>query len=115
MWVMVMFDLPTDTKEARSKYRLFRESLLDFGYTMLQFSVYSRAVPSEESAIAQVNRVKALIPDDGEVRMIALTDKQYAKMEVFLEKYALLQKKHQNNSSFFREIKDRALKLLGNS
>jgi len=101
MWVMVMFDLPTDTKEARSKYRLFRESLLDFGYTMLQFSVYSRAVPSEESAIAQVNRVKALIPDDGEVRMLALTDKQYAKMEVFFGKIRAPTEKAPEQLEFF--------------
>jgi CRISPR-associated protein Cas2 len=42
MWIIVMFDLPTDTKEARKAYHEFREELLNDGFTMLQFSVYAR-------------------------------------------------------------------------
>jgi len=86
MWVLVMFDLPTDNAEARKRYRLFRESLLDFGYTMLQYSVYSRSTPSEESAKAHARRVKSILPADGQVRVLALTDKQYSRMEVFYGK-----------------------------
>jgi CRISPR-associated protein Cas2 len=78
-----MFDLPTDTKEARNKYRLFREGLIDMGFTMLQFSVYSRSTASEESAKAQMQRVKAMLPADGQVRVLSLTDRQYGRMEVY--------------------------------
>jgi CRISPR-associated protein Cas2 len=86
MWVLVMFDLPTDTPEARKRYRVFREGLLDFGFTMLQYSVYSRTAPSEESAKAQSQRVKGALPPDGQVRVMILTDKQYSRMEVFYGK-----------------------------
>ena len=41
MWLMVMFDLPTDTPKARRRYRDFRNYLLQDGFDMLQFSVYA--------------------------------------------------------------------------
>lgn len=58
MWIIVMFDLPTDTKHARKAYHEFREELLNDGFTMLQFSVYARHTPSEENAVVHENRVK---------------------------------------------------------
>ena len=37
MWVLVLFDLPTDTKKDRKEYALFRKKLLMDGFTMFQF------------------------------------------------------------------------------
>jgi len=39
MWVIVLFDLPTDSSEARKQYTVFRKHLLDDGFTMMQYSV----------------------------------------------------------------------------
>ncbi len=39
MWIVAMFDLPTDTKKARKDYALFRKHLLEDGFTMMQYSV----------------------------------------------------------------------------
>ena len=50
MWIMVMFDLPVDTKQARRQYTLFRKGLLKDGFTRMQFSVYVRHCASEENA-----------------------------------------------------------------
>ena len=50
MWVIAMFDLPTDTPAARKSYTRFRKDLLDDGFTMMQFSVYSRHCASIENA-----------------------------------------------------------------
>lgn len=83
MWVFAMFDLPTDTKEARRAYTDFRQSLLKDGFAMLQFSVYARHCPSEENALVHAQRVKSWLPPDGEVRVITLTDKQFERMLVF--------------------------------
>jgi CRISPR-associated protein Cas2 len=41
-WLIVLFDLPTDTKEERYQATRFRNRLLDLGYLMLQYSVYAR-------------------------------------------------------------------------
>lgn len=42
MWVIAMFDLPTDTPKARKAYARFRKDLLSDGFTMMQYSVYIR-------------------------------------------------------------------------
>jgi CRISPR-associated protein Cas2 len=83
MWILVMFDLPTDTKKARRDYALFRKHLLGDGFTMMQFSVYARPTPSKENAQVHVMRVRTHLPPDGEVRIIAITDKQFERMQVF--------------------------------
>lgn len=86
MWVLTMFDLPTDTKKARRQYALFRKALLTDGFTMLQYSVYARHCPSKENAQVHISRIRAQIPPDGEVRVLSITDKQFERMLVFLGK-----------------------------
>lgn len=53
---------------------------------MLQLSVYARYLPSEEAAEAHRRTVRAVVPPLGQVRLIALTDHQFGKMEVFYGK-----------------------------
>ncbi|MCD6357004.1 MAG: CRISPR-associated endonuclease Cas2 [Thermoproteales archaeon] len=86
MWLFVMFDLPTDTKEARKNYADFRKSLISNGFSMLQFSVYARYFSSEESSKIYRKRIRAIIPPSGQVRLITVTDRQFGKMEVFYGK-----------------------------
>jgi len=84
MWVFAMFDLPVDDRRARREYTRFRNSLLAEGFSMLQFSVYARYCPSEEATLAYRRRLRKALPPEGEVRLLAVTDRQFAKMEVFL-------------------------------
>ena len=86
MWVIVLFDLPTDTSEARKQYTNFRKSLLDDGFRMMQYSVYIRHSASDENALVHAKRIKSSLPPDGEVRIIQITDKQFGKIEVFYGK-----------------------------
>jgi CRISPR-associated protein Cas2 len=83
MWVIVMFDLPVDTSEARREYALFRKSLLEDGYQMFQYSVYGRCCISHEKAEVVQTRVAANLPPDGEVRVLQITDKQLEQMKIF--------------------------------
>jgi CRISPR-associated protein Cas2 len=83
MWVVVLFDLPVDTKTARRAYARFRKKLVQDGFTMLQYSVYGRHCPSEENAGVHTQRVETAIPPDGEVRVLTVTDKQFERMRVF--------------------------------
>ena len=83
MWVIVLFDLPTDTKKARRQYTLFRKTLLKDGFTMLQYSVYARHSSSIENSRVHSERVKSMLPPEGEVRIIHLTDKQFARIEIY--------------------------------
>ena len=83
MWLLAMFDLPTDTKKARKDYTRFRKVLIKDGFTMMQYSVYIRHCASEENASVHDGRVVASLPPDGEVRLLRITDKQYERMRVF--------------------------------
>ena len=51
MWVLVFFDLPTDTKKERKVAADFRKALLQDGFVMFQFSIYIRHCPSVENAL----------------------------------------------------------------
>jgi len=83
MWLIAMFDLPVETMENRRDYTRFRKALLKDGFMMLQFSVYARFIPSEEAAETHRRTIKSCIPPLGQVRLLAITDIQFAKMEVF--------------------------------
>ncbi|MBI1338353.1 MAG: CRISPR-associated endonuclease Cas2 [Phycisphaera sp.] len=83
MWVVTMFDLPVDTKKARRAYAQFRKKLIQDGFARMQFSVYIRHCASEENALIHTTRVQNSVPDDGEVRVLTITDKQFARMRVF--------------------------------
>lgn len=81
-----MFDLPVDTKAARKAYAQFRKALLKDGFQRMQYSVYIRHCPSDENAAVHVQRVQEALPDDGEVRIVTITDKQFERMRIFLGK-----------------------------
>lgn len=78
MWSLVMFDLPVTTKEQRRQATQFRKLLLDSGYAMLQFSVYVRYLPTGTHNHGTINRIKRGLPDGGEVRIVHITDRQWA-------------------------------------
>lgn len=101
MWVIVMFDLPVDTKAARKAAHDFRESLLSNGFLKLQYSVYARHCPSDENAVVHESRVKLSLPADGEVRLIKITDKQFERMRVFHGKIRKPTEKAPEQVSFF--------------
>lgn len=86
VWIIVLFDLPTDTKAARRQYSQFRKSLLINSFTMMQYSVYMRHCASDENAAVHVKRVKGTLPPNGEVRIIKITDQQFGRIEVYYGK-----------------------------
>ncbi|MBD5266070.1 MAG: CRISPR-associated endonuclease Cas2 [Bacteroides sp.] len=83
MWVMVFFDLPTDTKKRRKAYTKFRKDIMGDGFTMFQFSIYIRHCLSKENADVHIKRVKRFIPDEGCVGILCITDKQFGSIELF--------------------------------
>lgn len=86
MWVMVLFDLPTDTKTDRKNYIQFRKSLLKDGFDMFQFSMYLRHCPSRENSDVHVKRVKSVLPPKGHIGILRITDKQFGEMEIYYGK-----------------------------
>ncbi|MDL2323516.1 CRISPR-associated endonuclease Cas2 [Bacteroidales bacterium OttesenSCG-928-A17] len=83
MWVLVFFDLPTETKKDRKIYSDFRKKLQVDGFTMFQFSIYLRHCASRENAEVHIKRVKSNLPPKGSVGILCVTDKQFGSMELF--------------------------------
>ena len=83
MWVLVLFDLPTETKKERKVYAQFRKKLISDGFTMFQFSIYLRHCTSAENADTHIRRVKTMLPEFGKVGILRVTDKQFGEMELF--------------------------------
>ncbi|HOY39618.1 MAG: CRISPR-associated endonuclease Cas2 [Bacteroidales bacterium] len=83
MWVIVFFDLPTETKKERKIYADFRKRLLKGGFSMFQFSIYVRHCASYENAIVHATRVKTHLPEKGHVVIMKITDKQFGEMEIY--------------------------------
>ena len=72
MWVMVFFDLPTNTNKEKRAYTIFRKDLMKDGFTMFQLSIYVRHCASRENADVHVKRVKSFMPNSGNVCIIEL-------------------------------------------
>ena len=83
MWIMVFFDLPTESKKDRKAYTRFRKELMKDGFSMFQFSIYIRHCASRENKTVHIKRVKKIIPEKGSIGILAITDKQFGMMEIF--------------------------------
>ena len=86
MWLYVMFDLPVETKVQRKVAARFRKDLLKDGFTMHQFSVYTRHCASNEAATVHIKRIKNMVPDEGIISVLKVTDKQFGDTIRFVGK-----------------------------
>lgn len=82
MRAMVIFDLPVITKKERKLATGFRKALLDDGFEMLQYSVYTRLCPNRDNANMHLSRIKQAAPKTGSIRMIMVTENQYTNMYI---------------------------------
>jgi CRISPR-associated protein Cas2 len=78
VWSLILFDLPVQTKPQRTAATQFRNLLLDLAYTRVQLSVYARFSPSGHSLIPAVRKIKANLPEGGDVQILSVTDHQWA-------------------------------------
>ncbi|MDX3894204.1 CRISPR-associated endonuclease Cas2 [Pusillimonas sp.] len=83
MWMLVMFDLPVLEKAERKAATDFRNTLLDLGFEMSQFSVYVRFCTGPAQVDTYCKRVEAALPSGGKVNIIQFTDKQYERIISF--------------------------------
>lgn len=84
MRLIVFFDLPVVTKQDRKNYAKFRKYLIKNGYLMMQYSVYCKIFANREAAIKHVAILKKNVPNDGQIRILLVTEKQYSKIEIIV-------------------------------
>jgi len=83
VWLFTLFDLPVRTRKQRRAYAQFRKELIARGFMMLQYSVYARYCRSIEASDVHRTHIKAILPPEGQVRLLFVTDHQFGKMDVF--------------------------------
>ena len=84
MRLFVFFDLPVTKKKQRKIAAKFRKALLNEGFVMLQFSVYCRCCRGQDIVNREIRRIKQIVPEEGNVRILQVTDKQYGSMLFFV-------------------------------
>ena len=84
MRILVLFDLPTKTRTERRAYSQFRKFLINDGYDMIQFSIYGRIVANRDAEEKHSARVVANLPPEGSVRVLVVTEKQFASMKILV-------------------------------
>lgn len=84
MRVIVFFDLPVVTGEERRAYVQFRKFLLKSGFMMVQESVYCKLALNGSAVNAIVENVRKNSPNEGLVQLLAVTEKQYSKMDLII-------------------------------
>ena len=85
MWLVIMFDLPTQTKKDRKRYRWLSRYLDKEGFVRLQYSVYAKVFNSLQSANHGKKRMKEFLRTNvkkGNVRMLLFTDAQFGNIEI---------------------------------
>ena len=79
-----MFDLPVKTAAQRKVATKFRKFLVEDGYHMVQFSIYARVCNGTDAVEKHRKRINLHLPDNGSVRLLTVTEKQYQAMEVLV-------------------------------
>ena len=85
MRTLVFFDLPMTTARERKIYTKFRKALIKDGFVMVQESIYSKLFLNLASAQAGKERVRYYAPNKGSVKVLIITERQYASIEDFSE------------------------------
>ena len=80
----MFFDLPVVKSEHRRAYARFRKFLLKNGFMMLQESVYCKLALNGTAANAIISNVHKNKPEEGLVQLLTVTERQYAKMDIFV-------------------------------
>ncbi len=80
MWMIVLFDLPVIEKQERKEATKFRNFLLDNGFGMIQYSIYTKLFSGKDSCEKYYKMIKENLPTEGKVDIITITDKQYGNI-----------------------------------
>lgn len=80
----MFFDLPVKSKNERREATRFRNFLLNDGYHMLQYSVYARVCNGLDAVEKHRSRLKDHLPDNGSVRMLVITEKQFESIDILV-------------------------------
>ena len=71
---------PTNKRGTKAAYTAFRKFLISDGYVLIGAELYMRVVTNRRSADTHLRRMQKKHPDTGIIRVLRLTEKQYASI-----------------------------------
>jgi CRISPR-associated protein Cas2 len=83
MWMMVLFDLPVIEKTERKEAADFRHFLLDNGFSMVQYSIYTKVLSGLDACQKYYNLIERHLPKNGKVDIVTITDRQYENIKSY--------------------------------
>lgn len=89
MRVIVLFDLPQNERQEQKIYRNFVKFLEQEGYIRIQYSIYTKLCIHAVTAKQAVKKVERHSPQDGDVRYLVVSEKQYQGIKSVQSKYSL--------------------------
>lgn len=84
MRLIVFFDLPMKSKKEVRKYSVFRKWLIENGYIMMQYSIYCKIFNNRDACVKHIDILKRYVPKEGQIRIMMITEKQYARIEIIV-------------------------------
>ena len=79
---ILFFDLPTLTLEQQKGYRCFIKNLTKEGWYRIQESVFVKLNLNQLAAESSINHINELKPKSGNIFVLTVTEKQFAKMKI---------------------------------
>lgn len=73
-------------------YEATKELFVKDGYYMIQFSVYARVCNGNDMVELHKQRIKSNIPNEGSIRVLVITEKQYENVDILLGKKSFYEK-----------------------
>lgn len=80
MWMLVLFDLPVSEKKQQKAATDFRNFLLDNGFSMVQYSIYTKLFSGKDACEKYYSLIKRNLPDEGKIDILTITDRQYGNI-----------------------------------
>lgn len=81
MRLILIYDLPTVEEEERKIYQKFNKDIKKMGFSMLQFSVYTKVLQNDTSYSQNLIRLNKIIPKKGSIIIFKITEKQFQDMQ----------------------------------
>ncbi|WP_433012655.1 CRISPR-associated endonuclease Cas2 [Treponema pectinovorum] len=80
MWILVFFDLPVVEKSDQKAATAFRNFLLDNGFSMVQYSIYTKLFSGKDACEKYYKMIQKNLPAQGKVDILTITDYQYGNI-----------------------------------
>ncbi|MCP9306804.1 CRISPR-associated endonuclease Cas2 [Mesomycoplasma ovipneumoniae] len=82
MRILLMYDIYYINEDDNKLYNKFIKELYKLGYVRLQYSIYSKIIPTHLQYNSEKKKLLRIIPKNSNIRIAMLTEKQYQNIEI---------------------------------